>query len=367
MEEMGDDVWEVDMEEKGGSVVGGEVRGERPWWKRVLGITLIALSAVIFSLMSLLVKALGSRIPSFELVFMRSIVQLACASACLAWGGTSPWPSHLERSSKISLVLRGVTGVCAMSSIYLALQVLPLGDAQALYLSSALLVGIMARFVIAEPFGGMDCGLATIGLVGVVFVARPEVIFGAGGNGSESGDGISGSGRAMGVAIALVGAVFASGSYITVRVCGPHVSCQVLTFSFAMAGCVISPIAAWAFGQDVVVPQGILEWAAVFGIGLMGFGGQSMFNYGASLESAATAGIVGLLDIVCAFVWQATLLGDPPSVWSVVGTVIIVGAVTVAALLKIRKEDGSAAASYVPLVDVDRVSASTSRDSGESE
>lgn len=78
------------------------------------------------------------------------------------------------------LLLRGLLGFGAISSLYAAVQLLPLADAAVLGLLTPVFVAAGAPLALGERAG---CGVALalpLSLAGVVMVARPEFIFGAG-------------------------------------------------------------------------------------------------------------------------------------------------------------------------------------------
>ena len=145
-------------------------------WRHVVGITLVALSAFVFSVMSLLVKVVGSSLSSFNLVFIRAMVQLVLAIFYLWYHAISPYKAEWPLKRKIVLVMRGVFGISGVSAIYFAMQYLPLGDSQALFFSSAVFAGVAARIVLGERFTALDLAISLVAMVGVVCVAQPVAI-----------------------------------------------------------------------------------------------------------------------------------------------------------------------------------------------
>ena len=79
----------------------------------------------------------------------------------------------------ILLFVRGFIGIFWMFSLYFSLSELPISDATVLIFSAPFFTMIVAHFVIHEPFALVYDGITVlIGFTGVLFVARPEFIFG---------------------------------------------------------------------------------------------------------------------------------------------------------------------------------------------
>lgn len=77
-------------------------------------------------------------------------------------------------------------------------------------------------------------------------------------------------------------------------------------------------------------------WLAVLGTGFLGFVGQLFLTRGFQLENAGTASVMRYLDVVFVFIWDATLLHERVSEWSVVGALIICGAAIGITVRKMR-------------------------------
>src|SRR5215217_7502782 len=84
----------------------------------------MVLAAFCFSVMSMLVKLVGARLPSQEVVFVRAAVSLAVAYVLVRRARPGNWGNR-----KGLLVLRGLMGFAALSCFFYALIHLPLADA----------------------------------------------------------------------------------------------------------------------------------------------------------------------------------------------------------------------------------------------
>jgi drug/metabolite transporter (DMT)-like permease len=90
------------------------------------GLLYMALSAVAFSLNSLLVKVGSAYFPALQLVAARSIIQMSFGIiSCLFLGIKVLGPRHLWSW----LWLRGLFGSVGLALFYFSITILPLADA----------------------------------------------------------------------------------------------------------------------------------------------------------------------------------------------------------------------------------------------
>jgi drug/metabolite transporter (DMT)-like permease len=277
----------------------------------------MAAGAFFFSLMSLLVKVAGARLPTMEVVLVRSVVTLALTSALLWRARMSPW----GRERKL-LLLRGALGFVALSCFYYAVIHLPLADATVIQYTNPVFTALFAALVLSERIGPREVLLALGSLAGVVVMTRPALLFG-------------GAGAALpplAVAIALGGAVFSAAAYTTVRRLGRSEHHLVIVFYFAL----VSTVGAAPFtAVDFVLPVG-WEWLLLLGIGVTTQLGQVFLTLGLREERAGKAMAVGYLQIVFAAAWGWVILTEIPDRWTAAGALVIVGCTWLLARLRPR-------------------------------
>jgi drug/metabolite transporter (DMT)-like permease len=175
---------------------------------------------------------------------------------------------------------------------------------------------LIAAVVLGEWIGRAQVGLALLSLAGVVLVARPGFLTGGG----SALDPVA-------VAVALVGALFSAGAYVTVRRLRGEEP-MVVVFHFALVS-TLGSLPALAFAP--VLPRGS-EWLLLLAIGVATHLGQVFLTLGLQREPAGRAMTVGYLQIVFAALWGAVLFGELPDGWAVLG-----GAVIVACTLRLSR------------------------------
>ena len=262
----------------------------------------MALSALAFSVMGMLVKLASADLPTGEIVLARALLTLALSYVMVRRAGLSPWGRSRGR-----LALRGVLGFAALGCYYLALARLPLADATTLHFTHPLLTSLLAWWLLGERVG-WAAGLAiACGLGGVVLVVHPGMPLDSGAD-------------PVGVAIALGSALFAALAYVTVRRLARTEHPLVIVFYFPL---VATPLAIpWA-AADFVWPSAT-DWLLLAGLGVMTQLGQVFMTHALAIERAGRAMSVGYLQICFAVIWQLAIFGQPPGLGTLLGAALII-------------------------------------------
>src|SRR3954468_2527014 len=161
----------------------------------------MVLAAFCFSVMSLLVKVVGARIPSQEVVFVRAAVSLAVAYGLVRRARPGNWGRR-----KGLLVLRGMVGFAALSCFFYAIIHLPLADATVIQYTNPVWTAWLGAWLLGEALSAGEVVLSGAGLLGGLLIARPSFLFG-------------GAGRLepLAVAVGLAGALCSASAYVSVR------------------------------------------------------------------------------------------------------------------------------------------------------
>jgi drug/metabolite transporter (DMT)-like permease len=264
----------------------------------------MALSALGFSVMAVLVKLAAREMPTGEIVLARAIITLGLSYALVRRAGLSPWGTQRGR-----LVVRGILGFSGLAFYYLSLARLPLAEATTLQNTVPVLTALLAWWMLGERVGLAAAFAIACGLGGVLLVARP-----------------SAGGDTVGIACALAAAASSSLAYVTVRQLSKTEDPLVIVFYFPL---IATPLAIpWAL-TGCVVPSA-RGWLLLAGIGAATQVGQVFLTKGLAVERAGRATTMGYLQICFAIVWQMLVFGDAPSVWTIAGaTLIIAGTLAV--------------------------------------
>ncbi len=270
------------------------------------GLRYMAAAAFFFSLMSLLVKISGRRLPPQEIVMIRSAVLLIIISFTIRRHQIRPWGVN-----KKLLLLRGLLGFIAVNCFYIALVRLPLAEATVILFTNPIFTAMIAAVMLAELIGIKDIGLIVVSLAGVVLVVQPAGLFGNAGAGLDP----------IGVATGLVSAVLSAAAWVTIRKLSQTEPIAVIVFYFAMIA---------TFGSIPLVminpvwPTAV-EWLLLIGIGVATHFGQLNLTKGLKLEKAGRAASAAYLQIVFAALWGLLIFDEVPTLLRIAGAVLIVG------------------------------------------
>ncbi len=269
-----------------------------------LGLRYMALGAFWFSLMSLLVKVAGQRLPSQEIVLVRAAITFVLSYLLVRRTGVNIWGKNRRL-----LVLRGLLGFTALSCFYYSLVHLPLAEASIIQYTNPIFTAILAALLLREHMGRWDVGGVLVSFLGVLLIARPGFLFGTGSQLSP-----------FAVGLALTGALCSAGAYVTIRkMTGEHP--LVIVFYLPLVTLVATvPIAA----PSLIWPTPI-EWLVLAGVGITTQIAQVYMTRGLQMERAGRATAVGYLQVVFAAIWGALFFAEFPDRWSLVGGALILG------------------------------------------
>lgn len=286
------------------------------------GLTYMAVSSFFFSVMGLLVKIAGERLPSQEIVFFRSLLVLIFAWIMIKRAGISPWGNN-----KKWLVVRGFTGFAALSCFYYGVTHLPLADATLIMYTNPVFTAILAAIFLKESLTRMDIFGVLCSLAGVVLISEPSFIFG----GDSRLDVLS-------VIVALGGSIFAAISYVIVRQLRQTEDALVVVFYFPL---IATPASIPTALPGALVPTWTEIWV-LLGIGVVTHIAQVLMTKGLHLEKAGRATAVSYLQVVFAFIWGMLFFEEYPTASSIAGALLIVGSTIGVAWANARDDkDGS--------------------------
>lgn len=268
------------------------------------GALMMILSAFAFSLMTVLVKLAGQRLPSQEIVVARAFVSLVLSWSLLRMAGVSPW-GH----DRGWLWFRGALGFAGLSCVYAAVVHLPLAEATVLQYLHPAITAILAGIFLGEAMSRRLFLATGVSLLGVVLVAHPASIFG---DANRSLDPVW-------VAVAIAGAAFSAAAYVVVRRLSARENPLVIVFYFPL---VTLPAAIPTVGSDFVWPVGI-EWLWLLGIGVATQIGQVSLTRGLAVLPAARGTAFSYLQVVFATIWGFWFFGESPDVWTAGGAALI--------------------------------------------
>jgi drug/metabolite transporter (DMT)-like permease len=135
----------------------------------VYGILWMLLAGLLFSCMVALIKLLGSRIPSYEIVFFRSSIQLVVLFFVFWRIGFS----SLKTTRPLLQGLRALIAVLLINCNFYAFTKLPLADVTSIGFSRNLFLILLAVPLLGEKVSVHRILATIVGFIGIIIIIRP--------------------------------------------------------------------------------------------------------------------------------------------------------------------------------------------------
>jgi drug/metabolite transporter (DMT)-like permease len=276
---------------------------------QLLGIALVLVATLVFSVMGALVRYLGQVVPLGEVVFARSFFALIPLLAFLAW--RRELTTALRVNSLFSHITRSLTGAAGMFLNFGALALLPLADATAIGFAAPIFSVVLAAVFLGEVVRIRRWSAVGVGFIGVLIMLSPYL-----------GSGPLDAGATLGALLAIAGAFTVAGAMTQVRHLSRTETTGSLVFYFSVLCCIAS-LATLPWGW--VMPT-VREFGLMVAMGLLGGIGQILITESYRHASAAVlapfAYTAMIYSIVIGYIWFA----EVPEAIVLVGGVIVIGA-----------------------------------------
>jgi len=268
--------------------------------QQFLGVTLVALSAIVFGLTDGFSKMLAETNSIGQLVWARYALALPILIA--ARPTTIP---TLFRTRHLGLqIFRGFAPLVVGAAMVVAVRYLPLADATVILFATPFFVVVLSAPLLGERVSASTWIAVAIGFAAVLIVARP---------------GLSELSRYA--IFPLIGAVFYAALLLITR----HLAAvkegaeTTLAWTLLTGFVVSSPLAALSWE-----PLDLRGWLLVLGTGLAFGGAQLLLIRGYALASAALLAPLSYFQIVSAVIFGWAVFGDLPDMWTGLGIFLIV-------------------------------------------
>lgn len=134
------------------------------------GIAFILIGMFAISINDMLIKKLSGGYPLHQIVFTRSTIGIMLGMVLVQMEGG--W-SILKTRQPVLHIIRGLVVVISNMSFFVALAVIPLADATALFFAAPLFITLLSIPVLGEKVGPLRMGAVIVGFAGVILMQRP--------------------------------------------------------------------------------------------------------------------------------------------------------------------------------------------------
>jgi drug/metabolite transporter (DMT)-like permease len=260
---------------------------------------LVATAALLLVSMTTLVKILGHRLHSFQIVFFRCLIGFL---VMLALHGRTGLKNLRTRRPLLHMV-RSVVGISAMFCMFYAVTHMPLADATAINFSRPLFMILVAFVLLGERISWRHAGAIVLGFFGILLVAKPGTT--------------SFQPTAL---VAAAGALLAVFVVVIIKKLSATERTMVIMFYYTLWTTLFSLFPALAVWN---MPNA-RELTFLLAVGCLGVAGQGLITHGFGLGEATVTVPFDYLRLVYATLYGVLLFNEIPGVLSVVGALLIV-------------------------------------------
>jgi drug/metabolite transporter (DMT)-like permease len=222
---------------------------------KAIGFKLI--SALLFAVMSALVRQLGDVAPVGQMVFFRSAFAILPVVVIYAIRGELS--SALRTGRPLGQLGRGMLSVCGMFTNFSALTRLPLADATAISFASPLITVALAALILKERVRIYRWSAVVVGFVGVIVMLIPHFDI-------DAYAGAGGAVAAVGSLFAITSSVCNAGTVIQTRRLTQSETTSSIVFYFSLV-CAIAGALTLPFAWHSPTAS---ELAALIALGILG-------------------------------------------------------------------------------------------------
>ena len=278
------------------------------------GIVLKLVSAVLFAVMSALIRYLGVRYPIGEVVFYRSAFAIVPIILIYAWRGELAATVRTERP--LGQLNRGALSVVGMFCNFGALARLPLVESNAISFTSPLFSVAFAALFLKERVRIYRWSAVIVGFIGVLVVLAPHL------SGDELTIAIASATSVAGVIYAIAGSITNAGTMLQTRLLTQSETTSSIVFYFSLI-CAIAGLVTWPFGW--IAPTGG-EFLILACIGFLGGTGHIVLTESYRHAAASVVAPFDYTSMIWALILGYAMFGETPTVMIVIGSAIIAAA-----------------------------------------
>lgn len=274
-------------------------------------VSLKLASTLAFTIMGVQVRYLEGAVPIGQVAFFRSLFALFLIVLVFGWRGELRTAFRTKHPS--AHLVRGLFSVVGTFCTFGALARIPIADFTAIAFIAPLITVIFAALLLKERVHVYRWSAVAVGLVGVILMLTPYF-----------GDSVVlASAGTAGVAFALGNALCTAGATIQVkRITATETTSSIMMFATMMV--LVASLLTIPFGW--VMPSTWLHWGLLISIGVVGGIGQMLFTDSYRYAPASFLAPFDYTSMLWAFVLGYWVFGEAPTLYVVIGSVIVAGA-----------------------------------------
>ncbi len=270
-------------------------------------------AALLFTIMSVIVKLMPSQYSVWHLGFIR------CFGGMVVLLSLFGRKSNPFKGNNIPLlILRGCTGSIAFVTVVTALRILPISTASVIFYSFPGFAAMFAFIIYRERISIRQMGCIAFVLVGVVVLFDFRL-----------------TGNLFGQIMAVVGGVFAGLTVTLIRSLREKNGPVIIYLYFCSMGTLIT---LPKLILEPIVPSTCIEWIMITGIILISVAGQLLMNQGFFYCKGWEGAVYMSSETIFTAIVGILLLNDPISIRFFFGAILILGSGLILSWLKANEK-----------------------------
>jgi drug/metabolite transporter (DMT)-like permease len=264
------------------------------------GAALVSGGSLTLVIMAILIKFLGERLSSFQILFFRSAIGFLFILPLFLRDPGEPFRTKRQGMHMV----RGAVGAVGNMCFFWTITTMLLADAMAIQFSRPLFMIPLALVFLGEWAGLRRSLVALVGFCGILLYAKPFT-----------------AGFDPNAVIGACGAIFAGLVVVCIKRLATTEPTRVIMFYYAFWTSVFVAAPAIAFW---VTPK-MNEMMLLILVGFLGIAGQGMITHGLTMGDATALVPLDYSRVLYAAVLGFLLFGEVPGLWSFMGMTLILG------------------------------------------
>ena len=263
----------------------------------------LVFASLFFSLMTVCVKKVDSRINIYELVFFRSLISLLITSLILKKKDINPWGNNRKL-----LFLRGILGTVALVCIFYAIRNMPLSISTVIQYTYPIFISIFAGLFINEKITKNTVLSLILGWLGILVILNQSQLAN-----------INVEIEKLSIFIAFFGAISTAFAYITVKKLSATEDIFIIIKYFPLVSVItLFPIVL----RNWVTPNlNDLFW--IMGIGIFTQLGQTFLTIGLKKLPASEASTINYLQVFFGSIWGVLFFSELININFLFGSILV--------------------------------------------
>ena len=285
---------------------------------RIKGILCILAAALGFSFMTFFVRISGD-LPTMQKAFFRNAVAAVVATVILL---RSPDKFKIKKGSFGDIALRCIFGTSGLICNFYAIDRLGIADANMLNKLSPFFAILLSIPILKEVPKVRDIVATVIAFIGALFIIRP-----------------GGDMSVVPALIGLYGGFGAGTAYVFVRrLGGKGERTPIIVFCFSAFSCLVTaPFLITGF-----VPMTGWQWFCLIMAGASASLGQFAITTAYKFAPAKEISVFDYTQVIFAAILGMIFLSETPSIFSIIGYVIIIGTAVIRWYLALKRDRAEA-------------------------